>query len=63
MRTNSLPMVVSQNFSSATSPARLAPIRTDIGTCTKSQMILEMRAIPPPSAMSKPYRMKAIRKK
>lgn len=48
------PIVVSQNFSSATSLAKLAPINTAHGILRCFVIMCEINSMPPPSATSKP---------
>ena len=47
-------MVVSQNISSATSEARFAPIKTDIGIFNSLEIICDISSMPPPSFLSNP---------
>lgn len=49
-------MVVSQNFSSATSFAKFAPINTDAGMPSLEEITFEIRSIPPPGTGSNPYK-------
>lgn len=51
-----IPIVVSQNFSSATSPAKFAPINTKTSIFKILLMICEIKSIPPPSAWSNPWK-------
>lgn len=52
------PIVVSQNFSSATSDARLAPISTETGIFNSWAIMWDISSIPPPSRLSKPLNKK-----
>lgn len=52
-----LPIVVSLNFSSAISLAKLAPINTETSIFNFLLIILEIRSIPPPSATSNPFKI------
>lgn len=44
-------MVLSQNFSSATSEAKLAPIKTETSMSRISFIICDINTIPPPSGL------------
>ena len=51
---NLLPIVVSQNFPSATSLAKFAPIKTQTSIFRSRLITFEIKSMPPPSGRSKP---------
>lgn len=48
-------MVVSQNFSSATSGAKFAPINTETAIPSSREIMWEMSSMPPPGFLSNPW--------